>query len=307
MSSSFSISNLCPDLDGKNFKSADYRNADPRTSTKPCEEKGDKPEPPLTNDATDDERNVESSSPAGPSDYLSTSNASDTFVTSPERADSADDKTAGSMEEQELTDVHDLSPTEKNGKPRFSYNALITMALRDRSYWTLDQAEEIFIGNTTGKLRRRPQGARARYNGFSSPYGGNVAPSARPPNELPPLSATCGVPQTLADYHVPLAPHNVLQRLPLNFVNMLQLHAQAANSPPHQKFFAAAAAQLFMNPPISPPVSHPSAVPFGSPDPSTAFKLQALAAAIQQNPLILFQNQMNPFDYGPAMGPPKQN
>lgn len=79
----------------------------------------------------DEDANDESTSNVDPSDCLSTSNTSDTFVISPSRSDSVEDKNNGScIEDQELLDEPDLSKVDKDGKPRYSYNALITMALR---------------------------------------------------------------------------------------------------------------------------------------------------------------------------------
>jgi hypothetical protein len=61
----------------------------------------------------------------------STSNASDNFEISPSRSDSAEESTNMScMEDQELLDEPDPTKVDKDGKPRYSYNALITMALR---------------------------------------------------------------------------------------------------------------------------------------------------------------------------------
>lgn len=78
-----------------------------------------------------EEINEESTSNIDPSECLSTSNTSDTFVISPSRSDSVEDKNnSGCMEDQELLDEPDPTKVNEDGKPRYSYNALITMALR---------------------------------------------------------------------------------------------------------------------------------------------------------------------------------
>lgn len=75
--------------------------------------------------------NEESISNIDPSECLSTSNTSDMFIISPSRSDSVEGKSNGIMDDQELLDEPDRSNVNENGKPRYSYNALITMALRN--------------------------------------------------------------------------------------------------------------------------------------------------------------------------------
>ncbi|KAF5308083.1 hypothetical protein FQR65_LT00625 [Abscondita terminalis] len=111
-------------------------------------------------------------------------------------------------------DKKDDSGDATKEKPPYSYNALIMMAIRNMprhyddpgkgNYWMLDpSAEDVFIGSTTGKLRRRSTAAsRSRLAAFKRTmmFGAGIYPNVFS-NYNPTIMGLCPNPSLIASVY----------------------------------------------------------------------------------------------------------